>query len=269
MLQREVFPYYRRCAESMEYAYNEIKSHFDVESSVKELLALRGYLEGSEQHKLLSDMKICSCAIYDVAKLGDMAKELGLVTSIERFILDDRFIIPVRDISGSLVSLVGYYPDYKKYITTPSPFFSKEALFFNIDYAYQQSWREYNGLVFLVEGMFDCLSLRAIGLPAIATMGSTVTPVKKEILKLFKKVVYIPDGDAVGRRALNRFDKRYGWRVPDTATGVKISGSVDFGDKCLRVKDIDNLVSWFEPDDVREILLQFSESKEAIEPLNL
>ena len=73
----------------------------------------------------------------------------------------NRFIIPVDDIAGHTVALIGYYPDYKKYITTPSPFFSKECMFFNFRQAYDLSIQEFGGLVFLVEGIFDCLSLRA------------------------------------------------------------------------------------------------------------
>lgn len=270
MLQREVFPYYRKCAAEMERIYAEIKSRFDVDNSVKELLRLRGYVEGGEQHKLLKEMKVCSCSISDVESLGGMAEELGFITSkTQRFLLEDRFIVPIRSISGDLISLVGYYNDMKKYITVPTPFFSKEAMFFNIDHAYKFSWANFDGLVFLVEGIFDCLSLRAIGLPAIATMGSDVTRVKKEILKLFSKVVYIPDGDKVGRRALNRYDRRYGWKVPETATGIRLIGNAQLGETELKVKDIDNLVSWYEAEDVREILLQLAESNEDIVDLNV
>lgn len=97
----------------MEDMYSQIKTHFDVDNSVKELTKLRGYVEGSEQHKLLKDLQICSCAIYDIDELGTKAKNLGAITNIGRFLLDDRFIIPVRDIEGNLVTLIGYYPDYK------------------------------------------------------------------------------------------------------------------------------------------------------------
>lgn len=253
----------------MEDMYSQIKTHFDVDNSVKELIKLRGYVEGSEQHKLLKDLQICSCAIYDIDELGTKAKNLGAITNIGRFLLDDRFIIPVRDIEGNLVTLIGYYPDYKKYITMPAPFFSKEAMFFNIDQAFDLSYDDFGGAVFLVEGIFDCLSLRAIGLPAIATMGSDVTSVKRETLKLFSKVVYIPDNDKVGHRALNRYDTRYGWKVPKTATGIRLKGSVDFGSQVLKVKDIDNLITWCEADDVRELLLAALDSKSDIETLQV
>lgn len=266
MLQREVFPYYRQCVSEMEKIYRVIRSYYDVDKSVSELCKFRGYVEGGEQYKLLKEMQICACGIDDVKALGENAVALGLVgRGSGMFLLEERFIIPVRDIAGGLISLVGYYPDYKKYITVPTPFFSKDAMFFNIDHAFRLSWEQYDGIVFLVEGMFDCLSLRSIGLPAIATMGSTVTDTKKEILKQFKKVVYIPDADNIGKRALNRYNRKHGWRVPESAVGLQISGSVELGDNTFKIKDIDNLVSWFEPDDVRELLLGYADSNELIE----
>ena len=278
MLQKNVFPYYRACIKDMEDIYNDIKANFiNVEQSVRELVTMRGYVLGGEQHQLLQEMQICSCHIDTYEAWGNKGRELGLYgsSSVGEFLLNDRYIIPVRDIAGGLIALIGYFPDYKKYITTPSPFFAKDTLFFNLDHAYPLSYKEFGGTVFVVEGIFDCLSLRAIGLPAIATMGSDVSPVKKEILKIFRKVVYIPDSDRVGRRALNRYEKR-GWNVPDTATAIKLKGSVTFGSAengetpvVKPIKDMDDLVSWFDADSVREALLESAKSKELVEVLQL
>lgn len=275
MNKREVVPYYRKCASAMEFAYTYIKTLFDVDKSVSELCKLRGYTLNGEQRKLLEAMQICYCTMsIEDEGLGELAPELGLTTKTERFLLDERFIIPVRDIIGNLVTLIGYYPDNKKYITVPAPFFSKDVLFFNIDHAYKLSMQKFNGVVFLVEGIFDCLSLRSIGLPVLATMGSTVSLLKKELLKIFKKVIYIPDNDAVGRRALNRRDSVFGWNVPDNATGIRLSGSILIDDeegapKQLKIKDVDNLVSWFEAEDIRDMLLEYADCRDEVAHLDL
>lgn len=267
MLQSEVFPYYRRCVEQMNLQYEYIKTLFEPDY-VTELCEIRGYV-GEEQKKLISDMELGICVVEDPSELGDMAEELGMISSTRDFLLNNRFIIPVEDIQGNLVSLIGYYNDYKKYITVPSPFFSKSVQFFNFKQAYELSWKEYGGFVILVEGIFDCLSLRSIGLPAIATMGSNVTKAKSELLKLFKKVLGIPDDDATGRKALNRY-ARHGWVVPDNTTMLKFSGGiVDFNGVKLHCKDMDNFVSWYDADDVRDILLSYRDSKEDIEELIL
>lgn len=267
MLQREVFPYYRKCVSEFNNIYEILKSRFDS-NYVDELSKIRGYV-GEDQIKLIADMKLGCCEIEDIEELGSFSNELGLISQKGNFILNNRYLVPVEDISGNLVSIVGYLNDYRKYITVPAPFFSKECMFFNFRQAYELSWREYNGFVILVEGIFDCLSLRSIGLPVIATMGASVSKIKGELLKLFKKVLAIPDDDATGRKALDRYS-RYGWKVPDNTTFLKFNGgTMDFNGTTLHCKDMDNFVSWYEAEDVREILLSYYDSREDIEELRL
>ena len=276
MLQRDVFPEYRKMCEFNNSFYKELRGRFNLETDINELCELRGYLPNSDQYNLMAEIGIGVCTLLDKEMLTETAKKYGYLNTSGFFLLDDRFIIPVRDICGNIVTLIGYYPDRKKYITVPTPFFSKDLMFFNIDDAYIRSWEEYNGVVVLVEGIFDCLSLRSIGLPAIATMGSDVSSAKREILKSFGKVLYIPDNDTVGRRALNRYDKMHGWKVPANATGIRLSGSVDFNEegmadesKIIRIKDTDNLVTWFDAESVRESILQFANSREEIVSLEI
>lgn len=267
MLKSEVIPYYKKCCSELNNIYEYLQSLY-TDDFVDELCRVRGYVD-EDQRKLIKEMNLGYCDVDDSEELGEMRAELGLVSTKDNFLLPNRFIIPVDDISGNLSALIGYYPDKKKYITTPSPYFSKECQFFNFRQAYELSWREYNGFVILVEGIFDCLSLRSIGLPAIATMGSNVSKVKGELLKLFKKVLAIPDDDDTGRKALNRYSK-YGWKVPDNTTFLKFDGGyLDFGGTKLHCKDMDNFVSWYDADDVRETLLYFYDSKEDIEELHL
>lgn len=266
MLKIDVLSNYRNLSDEYESIYNYIKSLYN-DSYVDELSSIRGYV-GKEQKDLIRNLQIGCCEICDCSYLGDKRKDLGLVTDSDNFLLNNRYIIPVRNIDSSLIGLVGYFNDYKKYITTPSLFFSKEVLLFNTDYALQLSYDKFNGVVFLVEGMFDCLSLRAIGLPSIATMGSTVTSAKLEQLKLFKKVIYIPDNDSIGRSCLNRYSKK-GWAVPYNATAIKLIGYVKIGEEDKKVKDVDNLVSWFDADSVKESLLQFSDCRDEIATLDL
>ena len=256
-----LFSYYKDICNFNEELYAELQSRFE-EDSIDTLCGLRGYLLESEQATGLEEMGIGICTLIDEDWLyRKELTEYGYTTMGGFFLLDNRYIIPVRDIEGNIVTLIGYYKDKKKYITAPTPFFSKEIMFFNMDNAMLLS-EQYNGTVFLVEGIFDCLSLRSIGLPAIATMGSTVGAVKCDLLRLFKKVVYIPDNDYTGRKALNVVG---GWVVPSTAVGVRLSGSYTFNEgteneSVLKIKDIDNLITFFEPDSIRDILLDIAEN---------
>lgn len=266
--QREVFPYFKKCVSYLEEQYEYIQSLYDNDC-IDELFKIRGYV-GDEQMSLLRGMNIGCCEIDDVSLLGDFAKEFGIVSDKDYFILNRRYNIPIYDISGNLVSIVGYYNDRRKYVTIPSPFFSKECMFFNFRQAYDLSWGSYNGFVVLVEGIFDCLSLRSVGLPCIATMGSNVSSIKGELLKLFRKVLAIPDDDTTGRRALNRYDKKYGWKVPCNTTFMKFDGGYhDFDGVMLHCKDMDDFVSWFDAEDVRETLLSYYDCKEDIVELKL
>lgn len=264
MRQNQVFPYYREVSKELQEVYSFMQTQFE-ESSVNELCEIRGYI-GNAQKQFLQDMNIGRCDI-DVS-LVDNAEKLGLATRKGNFILANRYQIPVEDYAGNLVSLIGYYPDARKYITLSTPYFSKDVLFFNFKRAYELSWSKFNGTVILVEGIFDCLSLSAIGLPAIATMGNTVSPIKGEQLKYFKKVLAIPDADRVGRQSLNRLSPK-GWQVPCNTTFIKIiGGKLQLEDgTTLTVKDTDNFVSWFEASDVIESIMQFENSKEDIEEL--
>lgn len=264
MRKNEIFPYYRKTSEYLNKVYEYIKTQYDTDY-VTELAGLRGYVS-SQQKDLIREMQLGCCNILGDF-LGEMAKEAGLLTKNDDFLLNDRYIIPIEDINGNISAFVGYYPDYKKYITTPSPFFSKEVQFFNFKQAYELSMKEYDGLVFVVEGIFDTLSMRSIGLPCIGCMGATLSKDKGELLKLFKRVIAIPDDDTTGKKSLDRYSK-YGWKVPSNTTLVNLhGGTIDLDGGKLHVKDMDNFVSWYDMEDVREILLSLASSNEEIEDL--
>ena len=266
--QNQIFPTYEEHCKFLAEAYENIKTRFN-ETYVDELMQMRGYISDSMKN-LISEMQLGYCdfepsELYELNNKDNLGKELGLITSKDNFLLANRFIIPVEDVAGNLVSLIGYYGDKKKYITIPAPFFSKEAMFFNFRQAYDLAWSKFDGMVIVVEGIFDCLSLRSIGLPCIATMGATVSGVKCELLKLFKKVVAIPDADSVGRKGL---DARTGWQLPSTATRIclKLSPIEIHGQK-VKLKDIDDLVKIFDEEDIRNIILEAAKSRSALEYL--
>lgn len=262
--QSEVIPYYQETAEKFEHIYDVIKDNFTTDY-VTDLCELRGYV-GEEQRQMIEELEIGICDNLYADLLPDSAKELGLLTSTGDFLLNGRYIVPIRDIADNLVALVGYIPDYqpKKYLTSSSPFFSKACQLFNFRQAYELSWAQYDGLLFVVEGIFDTLSMRSIGLPCVGVMGSSLEKDKGELLKFFKKVICIPDDDATGKKALNRYS-RYGWQVPSNTLMVNLHGS-EFSEG-LRLKDMDDFVSWYEVDSVIETLLSLRESTSEIEDL--
>lgn len=223
----------------------------DNGNEIDELYNLRGIVQ-DYQKEFLEDYGIVQ--LKDVSMLHlfntkEVNRETGLFTETGYCILKDRYIIPVTDISGELLTLIGYYPDVKKYITLPTPNFSKSFDWFNIHQAYIRSL-QFGGLVYICEGIFDTLMLAALGLPAIGAMGAQVGSSKGTVLEVFKKAICIPDADEVGQHAKNR------WRIPIPHTFVQIPKRVlTFNDKKLIIKDPDDIVKYYPREGLYDMLL--------------
>lgn len=196
---------------------------------------------------------------YSKLKL-DEYKDLGLFSEDGYFLLNERYILPVKDITGNIIALIGWFPDNKKYITTPSRFFSKDCLFFGLE---QISETGVNKDYFIVEGIFDSLNIRSLGYNAIAQMGINASSVKVALYGLFKRLVGIPDNDTQGRKVI----KNNSWKLPVNASYLKWIGG--FGDDKLAIKDIDRLCSLYEEDDIKELLKSCLNSKDNIIKIEL
>lgn len=172
----------------------------------------------------------------------EKAKLFGLVDDNGVFLLKGRFCVPIRDIAGNVTAIVGWFPDSRKYITTATYGFVRDAQFFNIE-CYKQSIEKFGGTVFLVEGIFDTLALRAMGYPALGNMGLELSLIKSQILTRFRKVVAIPDNDKAGK-ATNEFlykasgkGRKFRWEIVNEHVVVKLPAGV---------KDTDDFVKFYD-----------------------
>ncbi|MBR3598543.1 MAG: hypothetical protein IKL53_01555 [Lachnospiraceae bacterium] len=192
-------------------------------------------------------------SVYDA--LEGVGDDLGLFSNEGRFLLSGRFIFPVKDMLGNTIALIGWFPDKKKYITTPSRLFSKNCLFFGMEQlAVTGTGKEY----FLCEGIFDTLSLRSIGLNAISEMGIDSGRVKESLYPLFSRLIGTPDNDTEGRSVIDG-DK---WRIPSNGSYMKWI-SDDY------YKDIDKVINSFEREDIRNEILQKTRSNNRLIKLHL
>lgn len=201
----------------LEQCYQYIKQFFDYDS-LQEITNLRPLLK-TEQQDLIQELEIYKTKAPVVKTDADtvmlkLLEAYGFYSKNGYFLLTDRFVVPIRNATGHLISLVGWYKDIKKYVTIPTRYFDKKLDWFNIESGMDLSLSTYGGTIIVVEGIFDALSLRAAGLPAIATMGSTVEHIKGATLKLFDKVIMFADADDVGQSAVNR------WSMPENTTKV-------------------------------------------------
>lgn len=207
---------------------------YSTEDVIAECVSLRGYT-GSHAERMISKLK--DEGLFLVDSLSDIQlftsisdedlKNFGLV-SHGHFLLGGRYTLPIRDISGEVVALVGWYPNTpRKYVTTPTYGFSKSATFFG-----QHHWSEAVEEVFLVEGIFDTLSLQAEGFPALGNQGLELSGYKQEMLKRYKKVIACPDGDSAGKSVNHYYSDRSTriWRPVDTWIDLSKSGVKDIDD---------------------------------------
>lgn len=187
-------------------------------------------------------------------RLKTAGDDLGLFTEEGKFLLSGRFIFPVCDMLGNVVALIGWFPDDKKYITTPSRLFSKNCLFYGME---QLGMTGVGKDYVLVEGIFDSLSVRSLGIPSIAQMGINSSREKSVLYTLFRSFVAIPDNDREGREVLN-FDK---WHLPSNSHYLKWTGDTS--------KDIDKICNSYEEDDVREMISSAFSNKKRIITVDL
>lgn len=215
---------------------------------VSDICRLRGYTSRGRWKALLREVGVVfipsgsDLSSFNVANFS----ELGLFTSEGKFLLEGRYILPVRDMLGSIIALIGWYPDSKKYITTPSRFFSKDCLYFGME---QFSSFGIGCGCFVVEGIFDCLALRSLGYMALACMGISSSVVKGSYYGLLGRVVAIPDNDTLGKKVI-RYDE---WNLPSNGFYFRWSGEYVYDGVGSPVKDIDRLCNLYDESDLVEL----------------
>lgn len=181
--------------------------------------------------------------------LEDGGDDLGLFKD-GKFLLVNRFIFPVRDMLGNTVALIGWFPDDKKYITTPSKLFSKSCLFYGME---QLGETGIGKNYYLCEGIFDVLSVRSLGIPAIGQMGINTSRVKEAMYPMFGKLIATPDNDRQGRDVL--WNNK--WALPSNSSYLRWVGDTS--------KDIDKLINSYEAEDIKGMLLDaFKNNKRII-----
>lgn len=228
---------------------------FSTDEVIDELMVLRKYnmsFYAEEMRAMLKEVGVfkldylSEIQMVDSTLTQEQALTYGLIDSNGNYLLRGRYAIPIRDIGNQVTAIVGWYPDSRKYITTPTYGFNKDGQFFNIECYVKSMTGDFpkyvdetgkelencEGLVYLVEGIFDTLSLRALGFPALGNMGLDMSLLKTEILTRFGKVIAIPDNDKAGRstnRYLNRISgkaKKFVWLIKNDNVIVQLPKGV-------------------------------------------
>lgn len=225
---------------------DKVSDYWCTDDVLTELMTMRKY-DTQEMYNTLKDIGVFRCSTisdltYFIPTDTETLQKWGLITSSGDFLLKGRFVVPIRDITDKVTALVGWYPDNRKYITTPTYGFCRDAQFFNIE-CYVDCMKSNDGVVYLVEGIFDTISLRSLGFSALGNMGLEMSSLKTQILKRFNKVVAIPDNDKAGRsanpycRGISNKSKIAPWIIENNNVFVQLPN---------KVKDVDDFIKEFE-----------------------
>lgn len=253
MLSRKVYlDYCKRFRTAWSYIQSVSKP---PEKVISEICSLREYDMGRMYHIL---RKQGFCYVEDknkFEKLRQIGEDLALFSKEGNFLLTDRYIFPVYDMLGNVIALIGWYPDEKKYVTTPSKLFSKNGLFFGME---QLGVSGLGKPYVLVEGIFDSLSVRSLGFNCVAQMGIDSSRYKEVLYTLFKGLLAIPDNDKQGVDVVVN-DK---WKLPVNGKYMRWKSDIYF-------KDIDALCNSFDEQDVKDLLLEVQQQKERVVTVEL
>lgn len=229
-------------------AWNYFKS-LEMGTTYEELCSLRFYSDESMLRVLKEVGFVKLPETVNLAPLKNLHyyQYLGLETKTGRCLLEGRFVFPVRDMLGNILALIGWYPDEKKYITTPSKYFSRSNLYFGLEQL-KDGGRE--DVVFVCEGIFDSLSLRSLGYKAYATMGVELSRQKKMLYPVLgKRVVGVSDRDRVGN-SVRDYDRWGCWKYLTWVGELEVE---DDDVENIKIKDIDDLVKLYDSSSIREI----------------
>lgn len=128
----------------------------------------------------------------------------------------DRITFVERDRSGRVIHMAGRALGHRgpKYLFLPGV--SKPV--------YGLSRVRWSKPVFVVEGIFDYVTLRQWGYQGVATLGTSLKPTLARRLTRAPSVVFVPDNDQAGTAALARWRERAGQgvalRLPDDVKDV-------------------------------------------------
>lgn len=239
---------------------------FGTDEVILELMSLRGYTSqamfdtlkrfGVYKMEYLSDITL-TMPEYTNEHLNDF----GLLTGSGNYLLTSRYVLPIRDIGGTVIALVGWHPQggSRKYVTTPTMGFSRDVSFFNYD-SYKLSWEKFGGVTFMDEGIFDTIALSSLGLPCIGMMGLEMSNIKSQMLTRYTKTVAIPDNDTAGKsvspytNAVSGKGKKFEWTIPTESVWVSLPRGVKDPDDFVRDFDCyDDLISCIDAKYVKKL----------------
>lgn len=157
-------------------------------------------------------------------------------------------LIPIQDLSQNIVGVVGWDINHKaraedgekglEMYRTSNKIVMNKAHHFLTDVTLIEN-TFHKSVLFVVDGVFDSISLNSIGIPAIALLGSNTSTTLYYFLRWYSYVYVIPDNDVAGYSLLKTLKQA----VPNV-----------YGVYQPKTKDIDELLK-LQPNTTKKQLL--------------
>lgn len=135
------------------------------------------------------------------------SQEFGLYTSNQIDKYSNRILIPLRFLNDEICGFIGYSPlasnsdgTCPKYIYPNAAVIQKAMIMYCTTGGYVKAIRD--GYVCITDGLFDAITLNALGINALSLCGSALTKYHKLFLSKIQHKIVIPDNDAAGTKLL-------------------------------------------------------------------
>jgi len=148
----------------------------------------------------------------------------------------DMVTVPVYSPDSIAIGFVGRSIEGKEFKNSPG--LPKSKTLFNLNNV------KLSSKVYVVESSFDAIRLDQVGLPAVATLGATVSNAQIDLLqKYFNDIIIIADNDEAGSSMKDRIIEKLGSRV----------SVIQLNNKYKDIGDMDD-------DSIKELEFQFDKS---------
>lgn len=207
--------------------------------------------------------------VYYDGKIDPRWGTLGIISRSGDLLLNGRYIVPIRDVVGNIVAIVGWQKGAShKYVTAAASEVKVRRMWFGMEQLTPEGMTKINlpyysnHRAIICEGIYDTLSARALGFPAYGAMGIRLTKEQRDSLPLLSmggKIVAIPDMDEEGEGVVHwdnwhmRAVRGTYFRFMTRRTGVTEP-----------LKDIDDLIAYLGEDTARGYLDTVFKSKSLV-----
>lgn len=141
-----------------------------------------------------------------IPKYLNQVENFGVISPTNKKpIYHNRYVIPIKDIHGKVLNLVGYSKEAnERYVYGTALYYRRRDTLYgleNLELAYKL------GYAIITEGITDCIRLRSLGYKNTFAMCGTHKSdfIMKQLNRCKYGVIKVPDRDAPGKRALNKW----------------------------------------------------------------